>query len=94
MPLIPLVIWFALFLQFICLSGLDKVTLFLWLSGLNGLFLLFFWLCAMVECPLRVQWVIGSIPCAIVDPLSYFSTSQYSMTGETKAMVCAILSMR
>ena len=46
----------------------------------------------MVQCLLMVQWVIGSIP--HVEPCyCELFLVQCSMTGVTKAVVCAILSM-
>ena len=43
------------------------------------------------ELSLMVRWVVGSILHG-VDPLSYFSFHQCSMTGVTKVVVCVILS--
>ena len=44
----------------------------------------------MVEHPLMVRWVAGSIPCG--EPIEVISCSnQFSTTGVTKAVVCIIM---
>ena len=47
---------------------------------------------SVVEHLFMVQWVVGSMPHG--GPIELFHFNQCSMTGITKAMVCAFLSIK